>query len=340
MKQEKVEWEHAGTRGVGVLISDTMMFQRGDPSPSDANLGSFYGLAMPLLKRGMPTEPVQIESSTSKGFLDRYRMLLLTYEGQKPPTPAFHAALADWVKAGGALVLVDDDRDPYNAVREWWNTAPMDFKSPRQHLLEALGLRRDETGLQKAGKGAVMIDISSPATMTYKQDGADRLRADAREAAEAIGLKWEESPAIVLRRGPYLIASGLDETDPAAAPVTLSGKFVPLFDAGLPVVKEYAIKPASRGLLIDLASLPKDTQGVVAAACRIKDQKITADAITFHADGIDATGAVVLVAMNHAPASVEIGGKAMPADVIDYADGILRLKFANSVEGTQISITR
>src|SRR6266542_4569724 len=47
MKQpaEKIRWERAGTRGVGVLVSDTMMFQRGDPGPSDPHLGSFYGLA-------------------------------------------------------------------------------------------------------------------------------------------------------------------------------------------------------------------------------------------------------------------------------------------------------
>ncbi|HWD00692.1 MAG TPA: hypothetical protein VG456_28240, partial [Candidatus Sulfopaludibacter sp.] len=60
MKQSDVRWESSGTRNVGVLISDTMMFQRADPNPSDANLGSFYGLAMPLVKRGVPLDPVQI----------------------------------------------------------------------------------------------------------------------------------------------------------------------------------------------------------------------------------------------------------------------------------------
>src|SRR5262249_30203662 len=123
MKQTEIRWESAGMTGAGVLISDTMMFQRADPNPSDANLGSFYGLAMPLVKRGWPVEPVQIESATAPGFLDRYKLLLLTYEGQKPPKPAFHEALAKWVRGGGALVVIDDDGDPYHAVREWWNSA-------------------------------------------------------------------------------------------------------------------------------------------------------------------------------------------------------------------------
>ena len=42
-------WESAGTQGIGVLVSDTLMFQRAAPEPSDANLGQFYGMALPLL---------------------------------------------------------------------------------------------------------------------------------------------------------------------------------------------------------------------------------------------------------------------------------------------------
>ena len=88
---DRVEWSAAGTRGTGVLVADTMMFQRFGPDASDADLGSFYGLALPLLMRGVPVEPVQIETAE----LGRYNTLLLTYEGQKPPAAAFHDALAD-----------------------------------------------------------------------------------------------------------------------------------------------------------------------------------------------------------------------------------------------------
>jgi hypothetical protein len=154
MKQppESVHWQQSGAEGVGVLVSDTLMFQRADPAPSDTNLGSFYGLAMPLVKRGVRVETVQIESAGKPGFLSRYKLLLLTYEGQKPPTPAFHEALAKWVREGGALVVIDDDTDAYNAVREWWNTAPLAFKTPRQHLFEKLGLDKDATGLAHVGR--------------------------------------------------------------------------------------------------------------------------------------------------------------------------------------------
>ena len=45
----------------------------------------------------------------------------MTYEGMKPLRPEVHAALALWVRRGGGLLFVNDDRDPYNTVRAWWN---------------------------------------------------------------------------------------------------------------------------------------------------------------------------------------------------------------------------
>ena len=258
MKQSAVRWENAGTSNTGVLISDTMMFQRADPQPSDANLGSFYGLAMPLVKRGVPAEPVQIESAAAPGFLNRYKLLLLTYEGQKPPKPEFHNALAKWVRDGGALVVVDDDGDKYNAVREWWNSAPHSYTTPRQHLFEALGISKDATGLHRVGRGVVVREAVSPAALTYKEDGAERVRKAARQAAAAVKLVWKETDSLVLRRGPYLVAAGLDESTPNAKPYILHGRYLNLFDPELAVLNTVTVAPRSRMLLLDLNSVKSD----------------------------------------------------------------------------------
>ena len=310
MKQpaEAIKWERAGTQGVGVLIADTMMFQRGGPNASDANLGSFYGLAMPLVKAGLPIEPVQIETSTQKGFLDRYKILLLTYEGQKPLTPEFHQALAAWVRAGGALIVVDDDKDAYNAVREWWNTAPMDYATPRLHLFEQLGLTADAKFPKKVGSGCVFYDASSPATLTYRAEGANRVISLVHAAADQIKVKWTVSNSLVLRRGPYVIAAGLDESVADAQPCRVSGKLVPLFDENLPIVDSYEIKEGIRQLLLDLSMLPKDKIGVVAAACQVRNEIVTEQSIRFHSDGLEHSRAVVRVAMPLAPKAVKVGG--------------------------------
>ncbi len=105
MKQERVEWD-SGTRGIGVLVSDSLMFERGDPKPSDEHMSHFYGLAMPLFKRGIPVTPVQLENVMSPHYLDGFKVLLLTYQGMKPLSADVHSQLAEWVKRGGVLVVL------------------------------------------------------------------------------------------------------------------------------------------------------------------------------------------------------------------------------------------
>lgn len=338
MKQTDVRWQVAGTRNVGILVSDTMMFERAAPQPSDQYLGSFYGLALPLVLRGVPVEPVQIESSTAPGFLARYKMLLLTYEGQKPPTPAFHTALAQWVRQGGALVVVDNDDDPYNAVREWWNTAPNHYKTPRQHLFAQLGIPLDGSGLFHVGRGIVLSERVSPAALTYQADGGDTLRGFARQAANAVHLPWSETNALVLRRGPYVIAAGLDDSIPNAAPVTLHGRFVDLFDADLPVRSSVTLAPGTRDLLVDLSYNATPAPRVVAAACQVRDVHSTPRELTFTATGIADTTAAIRIQSQRSPTSVSIAGHTLaPAD---YAtdNGSLLLHFANSVDPVPVDI--
>lgn len=338
MKQSAVRWENAGTGNTGVLISDTMMFQRADPQPSDANLGSFYGLAMPLVKRGVPVEPVQIESAAAPGFLNRYKLLLLTYEGQKPPTPEFHTALAKWVRDGGALVVVDDDGDPYHAVREWWNTAPHSYKTPRQHLFEALGISKDATGLHKVGRGVVVRQALSPAALTYKEDGAESVRKTVRQAAAAVKLAWKETDSLVLRRGPYLVAAGLDESVPDAKPYVLHGRYLNLFDPELAVLNTVTIAPRTRMLLLDLNRVKSSDLKVVAAACRVRDEKTDGKTLQFRADGIGETNAIVQIAAHSAPVAVLVGGKPLDPSKYDYSGGMLRVRFPNSVEPVTVDV--
>ncbi len=342
MKQpaKSVGWMHSGTRGVGVLVSDSMMFERGDPTPSDGRLGSFYGLAMPLVKRGIPMEPVQIESATKKAdFLDPYRVLVLTYEGQKPPTPAFHDALKKWVRAGGALVVVDNDGDPYNAVREWWNQAPYSYKTPREHLFEVLGLDKNFVGTAHVGKGVVVRENSSPAELSHRADGGDLLRRAVSGAAQQVHLPWNETNALVLRRGPYIVASAMDESVTNAPTQTLNGHFVNLFDANLPVLSQVELTPGKRFLLFDLDFNRSKKARVVAAACRVRDEVSSKRSLQFRASGIAETKAVVRAIVPSSPKSITVAGKPLAATDYDFEGGSLRLRFPNSIDGVDVNIT-
>jgi hypothetical protein len=342
MKQADVRWQVAGTRHVGILVSDTMMFERADPQPSDQYLGSFYGLALPLVTRGIPVEPVQIESSATPGsgpgFLSRYRLLLLTYEGQKPPTPAFHAALAAWVRSGGALVVVDNDDDPYNSVREWWNTAPNAYATPRQHLFTQLGIPADASGLFHVGKGVVLAERVSPAALSYASDGGDTVRGYARQAAAGTHLNWSETNALVLRRGPYVIAAGLDDSIPNAAPVTLHGRSVDLFDANLPILPSVTLAPGKRDLLFDLNYATGTAPRIAAAACAVRGIHASPHQLSFTATGIADTTAAVRIQSRLKPISVSIAGQTLPPSAYQVEDGTILLHFANSVEPVSIEV--
>src|SRR5439155_12368618 len=111
---------------------------------------------------------------------------------------------------------------------------------------------------------------------------ADQVCAAVKGAMAETGQTWNESSALVLRRGPYIIAAGLDFAATTTR-LTLTGRFIPLFDPTQSVVHSYTLGAGVRGLLVDLDRYLKDYVGVVAAACRVTDEKVTNTSVTFDA---------------------------------------------------------
>jgi hypothetical protein len=287
--------------------------------------------------RGLPVEPVQIETAQ----LDRYKSLLLSYEGQKPPSPDFHDTLAGWVRDGGALVVIDDDRDPFNTVREWWNTGQMHYATPRQHLFDKLGLDPEATGEHRVGKGTVIFEHRSPSGLSRAKDGARLIVDDVKQAMSTTGQTWRESSALVLRRGPYIIAAGLDAQSTDGASITLRGRFILLFDAAEALVTSYTVTPGTRGVLVDLDRYPQGHTGVIAAACKVTNQKLTDDTLTFDTIGQDQTNAVVSILLpGGAPESITLDGQQLSSESFDYISGVLRLRFANTAKLRHLAVIR
>jgi hypothetical protein len=344
--ESDVRWDSTGTRGVGILVSDTMMFQRAGPGASDPHLGSFFGLALPLVKRGIAVDPVQMENAASPGFLDRYKLLILTYEGQKPPNREVHAALSAWVGAGGALLVVDDDKDPFNAVHEWWNTAPLSWSTPRLDLFDAMGIRGEAAtrpGITPVGSGIVLYKPESPARLSHDAAGAARVSRWITQAADAAHLLWAESNVLILRRGPYIVAAGLDECPVPGPPTELKGRFIALFENGLPLRTSVTLAPGTRSLLIDVDRVAMDARGaprILAAACGIDEESITPESMRFRAKGVEGSRAVAIIAVPAAPKEVTVDDKPLDPQDHLYKDGLLRLSFTNKAGGVRVSIQR
>jgi hypothetical protein len=339
MKQSEVAWD-CGTTGLGVLVSDSLMFQRGEPTPSDPHLGNVYGLAMPLLKRGLPVTPVQLENVTISNYLKGFRVLLLTYDGQKPLSPDVHAPLVSWVKEGGVLVVCDADADPYLGVREWWNSNESNYATPREHLFKKLEISGDlkPKELQRIGKGGLIWLRERPASCSASSAGAAEIVEVTRRAANAAGLDWRETNCLLLRRGPYEIAVGLDESITGESR-KLRGRFVNLFDPALRVRDEVTLEPGSRYFLLDLNSRLLEKRRLLASACKALPLRESNSEVTWTVEGVGGTPAVVLVTAAKSPTQVTLGGK--PLETFDYSakERLLWVRFENDVTPRELTVS-
>jgi len=329
MNQSQVKWD-CGTTGVGVLVSDSMMFQRGQPTPSDPHLGNFYGLAMPLIKHGLPVAPVQLENVTVPNYLDNFRILFLSYDGQKPLTPEVHAPLVDWVKRGGVLICCDADADPYLKVREWWNSDGNHYATPRQPLFKALGLDDSVATNQfvPVKKGGLIWLRERPAELSASAQGADQVMAMAKLTAEKIGLNWHESNYLLLQRGPYIIAAGLDESI-AGEPKVLHGRFVNLFDSELRVLENVTLTPGSRYFLRDLDATKGNKLQLLASACKVLPVENDGKAVSYTVESVADTPAVLLFQTSKAPKSITLDGQPVEQTGFSKTDKLLWIRFEN-----------
>ncbi|WP_418041615.1 hypothetical protein [Paenibacillus xylanilyticus] len=303
---------------VGVLIADSAMFQRMKPDPEAPNPGKydgtdpegfqekgdtelldfspFYGLALPLLKHGVPVRPLLLDNVRRyPGYLAPYNVLVLSYEFIKPQYPDVHYVLAQWVQDGGALIYVGDDSDPYHDIRAWWNLYQEEgrsgtkYHSPREHLFEQIGLKEKAGGVHRIGKGGMVWLNEHPAEFTRSKAGADRLRQSVQDIIAVLNppaIQWEPRPYFQIRRGPYIIVSALNESV-SEEPLVISGPVVDLFDSKLSVLSQVVLKPGEQALLYDVESGRPATGEVslIAASSRIESLSESGTGFQFLAKG-------------------------------------------------------
>ncbi len=257
--EQPYEWI-GGDTGVGVLIADSCMFQRNHPAGlaltnpyaergHEFNFSGFFGLAMPLLKKGLHVLPVQLENITRFAeYLKPYRLLVLSYEFMKPDKPGVNLALSLWVRGGGTLVVVSDGSDEFHQVDDWWQRCR--YATPLAHLYENLGVP-GEDGVYACGKGAVVVMKQHPAAIAYREECCDAYVSLVEEMMARSGLHFTEKNYFALRRGPYVVAHVLE--DAGESTFDLDGQFVNLYDPSLAVINGIHLGPGESILAADLS---------------------------------------------------------------------------------------
>ncbi len=176
---------------IGVLVSDSMQWQREPPFASD--MDGLTGLALPLLQRGVPVQVASLDRAADPGYLRPFKALLVSYDFQKPLDPRVQGALAQWVRDGGCLLYVGGS-DPYNAVAEsWWRQAKLE--GPQFDLWSQLGLNLQGKYSTVSAPGEDMTRYQS----IVKGEGAERDLKNRRAVTVDLAPFVESSGSVAIR---------------------------------------------------------------------------------------------------------------------------------------------
>ena len=325
-----------GSRAVSVAMANSLMFQR-SPRPvegyDDPQLSNFYGLALPLVKRGIPVSITHLENT---GYADTWtglKVLLLSYSAMKPLDPKAHEDIARWVRKGGRLIYCSRDNDAFQNIKEWWTESG--YEAPSEHLFELMGMERKAAeGEYRCGKGRVYILRQDPKEFAMNEGGDSRLM---QTLGNAYG-KLKEKNNFLLRRGHYLIASVVDEGVVSNEPLTLEGRFLDLFDPTLPCLPGKMVRPGEQTFLIDLGKVKHSKRPqVLAAASRQEEELVEKHRYAFTAKSPANTDNVMAILLPHEPKEITVGADTYETQW-DGKDRLLHLRFENKPEGVKVSI--
>ena len=328
----------SGNQGISVLMANSLMFQRSlEPVEGyvDPQLSNFFGLALPLLKRGVPVSITHLENT---GYADTWKdvkVLLMTYSNMKPLDPKAHQDLADWVKQGGTIVYSGRDNDPYQNVLEWWNQNGNTYTAPSQHLFQLMGMpEKAEEGVYSYGKGKVYVVRQDPKEFVMQADGDQSIL---KVIEQAYG-KLDYKNHFYLERGPYVLASVVDESDISKDPLILKGNYIDLFEPNLPVLNQKVVNPDEQAFLFNIDAVKnKKKPQVLASASRQYDEQTGKRSYSFIAKSPAETNNVMRILLPKQPKDVKVSAQTFTSEW-DKATHTLLLQFENNPEGVQVNI--
>ncbi len=338
----------SGSGGVGVLMSNSLMFQRFPTHNGfeDPQFSNFYGQTFPLLKLGVPVETVHMENLSYPATLKNIKVLVVSYSNMKPVSAQVHQYLADWVKKGGVLIYVGRDDDPYQSVMEWWNTKGNHFTAPSEHLFQLLKIKpASEDQKFEVGKGAVYVIRKDPKEFVMEPNNSEHFVDLTKQAYEndAKAGKLIYKNSLYVERGPYDIVSVMDESI-SSDPYIIDGPVIDLFDPQLPVLAKKTVIPGQQAFLYNLRRVKnKKLPQVLASASRIYEEVVKPDAYSFVSKSPINTTNSVRILLPAAPKEIsltDIKGQKLTGvqSSWDAASNTCYLSFENDPEGTKVKI--
>ena len=176
-----------------------------------------------------------------------------------------------------------------------------------------------------------------PVHFAKETGAADELVSRVHQAGDRAGLKWRETNYLLLQRGPYVIASGLDESVSGAQKV-LKGRFIDLFDSKLAVQTSIRLDANHHFMLRDLDADRARGPEVLESACKSLVLKKEAKFISMAVEGVGDTPAVVLVRSSRPPRSITLEKETISDFDYSAKDGLLWIRFMNESRPRTLSV--
>ncbi|TWV14701.1 hypothetical protein FQ707_03060 [Bacteroidaceae bacterium HV4-6-C5C] len=331
-----------GSSGVSVLMANSLMFQRFPVHKGydDPQLSNFYGQALPLLKKGVPVKTVHIENLEYKESLADTKVLLMSYSNMKPLAAKAHQYMAEWVKKGGVLIFSGTDKDPFQTVREWWNTEGNNYETPSAHLFQLMGLSgTPQEGEYKYGKGTIYIVRTDPKDYVLKEGGDQMfvglVKRMYEQNAKAGKLVFKNN--FYLQRGVYDLAAVLKESV-SKTPYEVKGCLIDLFDPKLPVYDSKKVDPGEQALLLNVERVKNKSQAqVLASASKEYNEQRAKNSYSYVAKSPAETTNISRVLLPECPKSVKINGQeTFSVENWNVRSHTYLIEFENSPEGISV----
>lgn len=240
----------------------------------------FFGLALPLLKYGLPVRPVQLDNVRRfAGYLDDSRFLILSYEYIKPEAPDVNALLVSWVRKGGTLLYIGDGSDPFHRITSWWRQSG--YENPAQHLFEMADMERvPADGCYPVGRGKVIVWNMLPARLCLCRTLAQDYRELVRGALLECCMDWQYRNDLTLHRGPYIISGVMDESV-NDEPKVFEGLYADLLENDYPVITRKKIGPDENAILFDFSKIENEVFRIIGTSARVEAAEPLENGIRF-----------------------------------------------------------
>ncbi|MBP7935934.1 MAG: hypothetical protein KA354_14910 [Phycisphaerae bacterium] len=323
------------TAGIGVAVTDTLLWHQ----LASPLLDGVYGMFLPLVNEGIPASACLLERALDPGYLDQFKVIVLSYQEMKPMDLRMNTALANWVRRGGSLIVLGTGGEISDGSL-WWSKLPIG--DPLAHLLKTeLGLEPGAEGDRQVGQGWVYRQLGSPRRFVDPRVAREEYLRLIERALRAAGgaAKLARPGEFVMRRGPFVIAHAIHQ------PVSVKGPVVDVFDPEFPLRDKAELKLGQSGVYRDVTSLMTPTGPakpcVLHATHRLLSEQFVDNTTRALIRGPAETPAIVrLFAAGSTPQSITAtDAKDAALEVTWKADGpTILVRFPNVPEGATLIV--